>query len=127
MKLRIKGNSLRLRLLQGEVKRLVSEGEVSESICFGTRPVDVLQYTVRISESAKDIKVTFVNGVIAVDLSKEITERWAESDEITIESKQDPDVCGIIPQVIVEKDFVCLDRKDDPDRADAFPHPKANC
>jgi len=38
MKLRIRGNSLRLRLLRGEVQQFGETGRVTETIQFGASP-----------------------------------------------------------------------------------------
>jgi hypothetical protein len=46
MKLRIKGNTLRLRLLRSEVERLAAAGVVTEEIRFGPATYDALRYSV---------------------------------------------------------------------------------
>ena len=50
MKLRIKGNSIRLRLLRSEVERLCSADIVSEEIRFGTATDQALKYSVAASD-----------------------------------------------------------------------------
>ena len=50
---------------------------------------------------------------------------WIETDEISLESAKDLDENKL--QILVEKDFVCLTRKDDPDNLDAFPNPDIDC
>jgi hypothetical protein len=124
MKLRIKGNSVRLRLLRSEVERLASEGEISESTAFG--PTDVLRYTVKTDEKAKAVIGTFGHGEIAITMPTNTAQRWATSDDVSIETVQ-PSGDGQVLELLIEKDFVCLDRVDDPDRDDAFPNPSGPC
>jgi hypothetical protein len=45
MKIRIKGNSIRLRLTQSEVGQFVQEWIIKEQIQFGLKQNDTLEYT----------------------------------------------------------------------------------
>ena len=124
MKLRIKGSSLRLRLLRSEVDRLAKGEAISESTIFG--PADVLRYTIEVGQNAKAVMATFERGHIAITLPSETAQKWALSDEVSIETVQ-PTGNGEVLELLIEKDFVCLDRKNDPDRDDAFPNPNGPC
>jgi hypothetical protein len=124
MKLRIKGNSIRLRLLRSEVERLAVDGEVSESTVFG--PAEVLRYTVKMDQNANSVIATFDRAEIAIALPVQLAKKWAASDDVSIEKIQTSGD-GKSLEILIEKDFVCLDRRDDPDREDAFPNPNAVC
>lgn len=121
MKLRIKGNSLRLRLLRSEVERLASAGFVSEEIRFGTGIDQALQYTVGASGEAEEITVQFSDNHIRVLIPESTANDWTGSDLVGIETTQKIDGNSSLT-VLIEKDFVCLDRPDDPDRDNAYPH-----
>ncbi|MEP7149395.1 MAG: hypothetical protein ABI857_10980 [Acidobacteriota bacterium] len=123
MKLRIKGNSIRLRLLRSEVERFAADGSISDEIRFGPNG---LRYTVVMSPEAESILAQFDNGEITISVPETAARRWASSDEVGFETQQEigPDQSLAI---IVEKDFECIDRPDDPDRADAFPNPGSEC
>jgi hypothetical protein len=123
MKIRIKGNSIRFRLLRSEVESLSERGSVAGSTAFG--PGDVFRYTVSVGRDAEAIVATFEHGEIAVTLPAGTAREWATSDQVGIETVQQTGD-GEVLEVLVEKDFVCLSR-DDADRGDAFPNPNGPC
>jgi hypothetical protein len=125
MKIRIRGNSIRLRLLQSEVAELVEKGKVSETIRFGPKETEVLTYTLQISPAAERIDATFENNEILVSLPENAAGNWIETDQVSLEGEKDLTGDGL--KILVEKDFVCLTRTKDPDNADAFPNPDADC
>jgi hypothetical protein len=138
MKIRIKGNSLRLRLLRGEVLQLGEFGRVTETIQFGTSPQEQLIYSLEISSKAKTIGAQFAENQITVTIPESTARNWVETEQIALENNQliengiqNNERRNTEPQnvlkILIEKDFVCLDRKDDPDNADAFPHPTGKC
>lgn len=123
MKLRIKGNSIRLRLLRSEVERFATDGSISDEVRFGP---NALRYTVVMSPEAKSILAQFDNGEITISVPESAARGWASGEEVGFETEQPigPDQSLVI---IIEKDFVCVDRPDDPDRDDAFPNPASEC
>lgn len=118
MKLRIRGNSLRLRLLRGEVAQLRASEKVSETINFGN---STLTYTLQISDSVTEISADFRNDEIAVSLPKELARQWIETEQVGLETAQDIPGAESL-NILIEKDFICLDRPHDPDNADAYAH-----
>lgn len=134
MKLRIRGNSLRLRLLRGEVEQFGKTGRVAETIQFGVSPDARLSYILETDGEAEQITANFKDNQITVTIPDSTAKNWVESDEITLKSEQ-PIENGTgkkgtsenVLKILIEKDFVCLDRKGDPDNADAFPHPTGKC
>ncbi|HVF30430.1 MAG TPA: hypothetical protein VNA22_05640 [Pyrinomonadaceae bacterium] len=119
MKLRIKGNSIRLRLLKSEVDRFAAEGRVTEQTSFGANS---LKYTLAVSPDAERVYAEFDDGEICVYVPESQAHAWAIGDEVGFEAEQligD----GLILSLLVEKDFVCVGRPDDPDRHDAFTAP----
>jgi hypothetical protein len=122
MKLRIRGNSIRLRLLQTEVAALAKNGFVSEKINFGST---ALAYSLRMSREVKEISARFSENEISIFLPEGPAKAWTENNTVGLSAEQETNTDSL--KILIEKDFVCLDRKDDPDNADAFPHPSANC
>jgi hypothetical protein len=124
MKLRLRHNSIRLRLLRNEVEAFSSEGEIAEEILFpgGGRFV----YRMVKSREAVCVTADVAEGHVTVSVPVDVADGWASSDDVSISAEVDVPG-GSTLRILVEKDFVCLDRKDDPDNADAFPHPKGNC
>ena len=129
MKLRIRGNSLRLRLLRGEVEQFGKTGRVAETIQFGVSPAARLSYILEADGEAEQININFKDNQITVKIPAQAARNWVESDEVSLRSEQpieNGDAENIL-KILIEKDFVCLDRKDDPDNSDAFPHPTRKC
>ena len=124
MKLRLRENSIRLRLLQNEIKSLGDNGFVSETITFA--PSQKLIYTLKISEAANEIFARFSDGEITVEIPVKTAENWIETDLIGLEKEQEIDGEKNI-KILIEKDFVCTERPFDADNKNAFPHPKMNC
>lgn len=126
MKMRLAKNSIRLRLLQNEVRRLREIGRISETIDFGVGTNEKLTYSLRNSAEASDVFVQFADNQIEVVLPVKMVEDWADTDEVGLYAEH---ALGDIThlKIIVEKDFVCLDRPKDADYKDAFPHPKTKC
>ena len=125
MKIRIKGNSVRLRLLQNEVSQLETEGKVSEQIRFGLSDNQVLTYTLQTSDTTGEILADFCENEICITLPEETAKQWIETDEVSLENENNSDNYSL--KILVEKDFVCLTRKDDLDNLDAFPNPDIDC
>jgi hypothetical protein len=122
MKLRIKGNSIRFRLLRSEVKRLEAAGTISEETRFGTRTDQTLKYSIAVSDGVDELSTEFSDNQILVLLPETEALKWCRSDEVGIENNIEIDGETTL-SVLIEKDFECVGRPDDPDRADAFPHP----
>ncbi len=126
MKLRLRENSIRLRLLQSEVIQLRETGNVSETIVFDINPTENLTYSLRVSEDADVISAQMTNNQIEVFLPLGATENWADSNETGLYAEQKiGDLASL--KIIVEKDFVCVERPADADNKDAFLHPKMQC
>ncbi|MCY7347707.1 MAG: hypothetical protein LH614_16000 [Pyrinomonadaceae bacterium] len=134
MKLRIRGNSLRLRLLRGEVEQFGKTGNVTETIRFGTSNAAQLSYILKADDQAEQIFTYYTDNQITVTIPAKTAKNWVESDEVSLKSEQTiEDDSGKngnsknVLKILIEKDFVCLDRKNDPDNVDAFPHPTGKC
>ena len=115
MKLRIRGNSVRLRLTQTEVKKLTEEGIVEEKTEFGNG--QVLVYAVSSSNQIKSVTASFENNRLDILLPNEAAQNWAENEEVGISES-----LGSL-QILVEKDFKCLTPRAGDEDSDTFPHP----
>jgi hypothetical protein len=114
MKLRLQGNSVRLRLTRSEVERLREIGLVEESVDFGAD--DVLAYRLQTRSEPGPVEAAYRKGTLTVSLSQEVAQTWSVSDEVGLYGQ-----FGALT-ISVEKDFRCLTRPRD-DEHDAFPHP----
>ncbi len=120
MKLRLKGDSIRLRLGPREVERLVQDGSVTETVRFGGGSAS-LRYTLMVSADARGISTTFDGGRLQVSLPTADARRWAASTEqVALTANQDLGDDQRL-SILIEKDFECLHgEKTD----DAFPRPE---
>lgn len=123
MKLRIRGDSLRFRLTQGEVSSLLSKKRVSESVHFPALRESVLIYSLQPLERASEMSARFENGEIVVDLPMTLVQPWATTDQTGIEYAQ-PGREGRQLRIVVEKDFRCLQPRPEEDERDNFPNPE---
>ena len=120
MKLRIKGDSLRLRVARSELVRLMSDGRVEETVHFGSAKDAVLTYGLAHRQSPRDISVEYSAKRVTILLSSEAAYRWAEGDDTGIYGESEIEN-GVL-NLAVEKDFACLDGNE-ADNEDTFPNP----
>jgi hypothetical protein len=122
MKLRIKGNSLRVRITQTELAKLVDSGSIEDTIHFTAAPEAKLTYVLRVAPADPYISVDYLPQRVIVVLSTEAAADWAASDAVGIYGSSDTGAGPL--ELIVEKDFACLDGTEPVDE-DAFPNPNA--
>ena len=121
MKLRINGNSLRLRVSRSEVKCLLDTGRIEETIEFGLDHEARLTYALEHTTAPIEITAIYRNKEVAVVLSSEFARRWADSPEqVGVYGRLD--VCNGELSLLVEKDFACLDGTDADDK-ETYPNP----
>jgi len=120
MKIRFKGNSIRLRLTQSEVKKWAADGVIKEETSFGN--INSLGYQLMMSEESQ-ISASFNDDIISIDIPFTIAQEWCEGDQIAMESSIAND--GIL-HILVEKDFVCLTPRAGEDESDMYPNPLSN-
>jgi len=121
MKLRIKGNSLRLRVTPSEIKCLLRCGVIREQIQFTAIPNDRLTYEVISSLSEPTATVVYRLGNITVSVPEVQLKNWAESDVVGVYTEVALGE-GQVLSVAIEKDFACLDLSD-AENEDTFPNP----
>ncbi len=120
MKLRIKGDSLRLRLTRGEVEELDERGAVEDRVRFG--PAAALVYRVTCDHTATALAATFARDSIEIRVPDAEARDWCRTDRVTLENTQ-PIAPGETLRLVVEKDFACLAPRAGEDESDHFPHP----
>jgi hypothetical protein len=122
MKLRIRGDSLRFRLTQGEASKLAGKVKVSESVHFSSSPKDILTYSLEASDSVTQLAALIDNGAISVRVPASMVQSWIDTDQVGIEDTQ-PISADRKLRISIEKDFQCLERRPEEDETDNFPHP----
>src|SRR5262249_4472575 len=102
MKLRIQGNSLRLRLTRSEVAGLHDTGLVEQTTNFAAS--QTLTYRIRARDGGERIHAELTDGAITVDVPAPTVVAWATSDSVGVSSRD-----GML-SIAIEKDFRCLTR-----------------
>ena len=124
MKLRIRGNSIRLRLTQTEIVQFANTGRVEETVEFGF-PQTALSYQLCTTFDTETIRAKFEDNCLYISVPKRDAEIWINSEEDGIEAGQ-PLGDNKYLRILLEKDFACLTDRADEDETDAFPNPLAN-
>jgi hypothetical protein len=120
MKLRLHGNSIRLRLRQGEVRRLVERGVVEERTEFAEA---AFVYALRVTD-ATGIGANISQNGVEVTVPRGVARQWASGEQVGIEGSQ-PAPGGKALRIVVEKDFECIDAPPGESQEDAYPNPRA--
>jgi hypothetical protein len=121
MKLRIKGNSLRLRVTPSEVKKLLRDGAIREQVQLTPDPGERLTYAILSSLSEATTTVAYHSGNITVSVPNSQLTNWACGEEIGVYANVKLGDDRVLT-VTIEKDFACLDRSD-AENEDTFPNP----
>jgi hypothetical protein len=121
MKLRIRGNTLRLRLSQSEVEKIDQEKMITETTVFPDG--EELQYVICPSDSSTKVTKKSEGALTRIEVSveREVLKSWAKSEEVGLFGA-DPITVGSL-ELLVEKDFACINPRDGSDDGDSFPHP----
>ena len=126
MKLRLRMNSLRLRLTHGDVERFRESGVVEESIDFGPGGDERFIYALVSAADALRARAVFEPYRITVYLPAAVAHDWTETDRVGLQGEQQVDDVRTL-KILVEKDFTCLEPRSGGDDTDTFDHPARSC
>ncbi len=119
MKLRIKGNTIRLRLSKKEVEQLCKEGIIREQTNF----VDTsFVYSIQKGTNTDTIKAAYKQNELAVFIPSALIRGWETNAIISFDNRLSD---GSLPEllVLIEKDFKCIDNSTE-DQSDNYENPK---
>jgi hypothetical protein len=114
MKLRMRHNSVRLRLTRGEVDQLVEAGIVEETVEFRPQP---LVYILHASEDCRQMEARFNDGWMTISVPDAQAKKWAGTEQVGMQATH----AGVA--ILVEKDWECRHAESE-ENEDAFPHPE---
>ena len=121
MKIRILGNSVRLRLSQTEIKEILETGRVVQTVKFSPKASQQLHYALEKADVSA-IQATFDGNEICVQIPVEMANDWASGSEVSLENSMPIDGKEQL-RILVEKDFKCIDARKGEDESDLFPNP----
>jgi hypothetical protein len=124
MKLRIKGNSLRLRLTRSEVTKLIDIRHIEETMYFSSNEQSRLTYALGVEPDLTSATLRYEWPEVVVVLPQKEAAIWAEGNQVGIYTTVDLGPQGTL-DLIVEKDFACLDGSD-ADKLDTFTNPSTS-
>jgi hypothetical protein len=120
MKIRIKGNSIRIRLTRSEVDLFGKEGRIEEHTQFGGPQ---LTYVLQKTANGNALSASFENNTVTMLMPEAWANEWLETERVGYESNM-PLGDGQDLYLLLEKDFVCLDNTTE-DQSDNYPNPLA--
>ena len=113
MKIRIKDNSIRIRLAQDEVTELVKNGKVESKCQFGNNE---LIYGL-VTADCVDITCAYVANEIIIEVPSILVENWDTDERVGFDKKTNN------LYILVEKDWQCLKPRDHEDESNLYQHP----
>ena len=123
MKLRIKGNSVRIRLTRPEVDQFCTEGYLEEKTEFGNSS---FVYALQGLDGIPNLTADLSEGKITMYVPAEIQKVWADNQTVGYENNME---LGNGNQLflLLEKDFKCIDAPPHEDQSDNFENPHMVC
>jgi len=123
MKLRISGNSLRLRVSRSELAKLVAGGSLEETIHFAPEASANFIYALQQTPSVSRPAVQYAGNKLTVFIPADQAKMWGVTDQVGIAEDISLGDLGSLA-LLIEKDFACLDRSNESNE-DTFPNPNA--
>ena len=123
MKLRIKGNSLRLRLTQTEIANFGEQGIIEEKTAFPNG--SYFRFAIERKKGIMELEADLTGNLMTVFVPESIAQEWVTTDKVGFENKMDLGN-GNSLFLLIEKDWVCLDNSIE-DQEDNFPNPNTVC
>lgn len=128
MKLRIRSNSVRVRLDQKDLAELLEHSRVLDALRVGPGSNHTFTYAVVIGSAPPGRpEVHYSSGLLVLTIDHGDAEEWAAGARVGFDHEQRVESGSV--RVILEKDFACLDRpaEDAAEDAWAFPNPSVVC
>ena len=121
MKLRIKGDSIRLRLTKSEIDQFGNTGMVDEVTHVGT---STLTYQLKKSAAHTELTAEMPGNTLTVYMPVSMAEHWVNTERVGFEHTMPlPNGGGLF--LLLEKDFKCLDATHE-DQSDMYENPLAD-
>jgi hypothetical protein len=120
MKLRTRGNSVRLRVSKAELAEIAATGAAEDVVRFA--PGVVLRYGIEVCPGGA-VRAEFGGSVLRVLVPRSSIDLWLRPDEVSIEGQQ-PIGNGEFLRILVEKDYTCLAPRSGEDDGDLFANPQ---
>ena len=124
MKLRIYRNSLRFRLSPADVERLDKTGNISEKSEFSQ--ANVFSYILRTHPNIDSMRALLDPCTICVEMPQALVHDWSRSETVSLRHSQTVSN-GKTLDILIEKDFECLEGQSDDFGAALYQNPNKTC
>ena len=124
MKLRIKGDSLRLRVSRSEVARLLRGDCLEDTIHFAPDVSAKFTYALQQEPSVSRPTVQYAGNKVTILIPPDQANGWGITDQVGLAEDISLGDLGTL-ELLIEKDFACLDRSDE-DNKDTFANPNVS-
>lgn len=122
MKLRIRENTIRLRMSQSEVEEFADKGSVETVTRFA--PEAEFCYRITRLDGATSLQAHLDGQTITIAVPEADARDWAATNRVGIEGEM-PIGNEETLSILIEKDFQCLNERAGEDESDMFPNPNA--
>ena len=123
MKIRIKGNSVRIRLSRSETQQLAETGRIEESTQFVNGS---FRYVLMASDAYTHPDAHLGDNTITILMPATLTRNWFANDVVGYDHHVAlPD--GGQLYLLIEKDFKCIDNGMGEDQTDNYENPSKSC
>ncbi len=122
MKLRIKGNSIRIRLTKTEVNKLAETGYLEEETVFTE---NTFAYALQRLDDGDELSVTFNDNKITMLVPSGLIKDWPGNNVVGFNSTLLVNEIDSL-HLLLEKDFACLDEATE-DQSDNYENPNKTC
>ena len=122
MKIRIKGNSIRLRLSKTDVAKLGTTGWLEEQTSFGKNK---FAYALKAVDNGNELSASFDDGTITMFIPKILIKDWPVNNIVGFDSTLKLTETDSL-YLLVEKDFACIDETVE-DQTDNYENPNKTC
>jgi hypothetical protein len=122
MKLRINGNSIRLRLSKSDIAKLLAEAYLEERTSFGR---ENFGYTLQSKSGIHTLSANFDQHKINVFIPKTFLKDWAVNDLVGFDAYMHISDTESL-YILIEKDFKCLENTSE-DQSDNYQNPNKTC
>ena len=122
MKLRIKSNSIRIRLTKTEVSTLANTGYLEDETLFANNK---FVYALQSIDNGNELSATMDTNKITMFVPAALIKDWPENNVTGFNAKM-PVAENNSLYLLLEKDFVCLDETTE-DQSDNYENPNKTC
>lgn len=122
MKVRIKGNTVRLRLSKTDVAKITTVGYLEERTLFGH---NTFIYALQRTDTGDELTADFDGGKMTMYVPAAMIIDWELNEIVTFESFMEVSDSQKL-HLLLEKDFQCLDNTIE-DQSDNYTNPSKTC